>query len=94
MKRLRGRPLGNRQSPTCKDIAQVLQTFLDGELDETDIGAVQHHLDACRDCGLEADTYTAVKESLAARRRDIDPEVLERLRAFGSDVSRHRADQV
>jgi len=86
MKRLRGRPFGNRSNPSCKDVAQVLQTYLDGEIDDRDLEAVKQHLDKCRDCGLEAETYTAVKSGLAAQSVAIAPDVMDRLRDFADNL--------
>lgn len=73
--------------PSCKEIADVLQSFLDGELDSSDIPIVEAHLDACRDCGLEAETYEAVKVSLTKHRVSIDADVLARLRDFGAQLT-------
>jgi len=73
--------------PSCKEIADVLQSFLDGELEKSDIPTVKAHLDACRDCGLEAETYEAVKASLAAHRVSVDAHVLHRLRDFGAKLT-------
>lgn len=50
---------------SCRRIAKRLQTFLDGELDTASAATVARHLEACRRCGLEVDTYTRVKASLA-----------------------------
>jgi len=86
MKRLRGRPFGNRTNPSCKDVAEVLQSYLDGEIDERDLAVVEQHLDMCRDCGLEADTYRAVKQGLARQRIAIAPDVMERLRDFADNL--------
>lgn len=86
MKKLRGRPFGNRNNPSCKDVALVVQSYLDGELDNTDIAAVERHLDACRDCGMEAEMYETLKARIHARRRDVDPEIVDRLHAFTASM--------
>jgi len=76
-----------RYAVTCGEIAQVLQTYLDGQVDEISAFRVARHLEACRRCGLEADTYLAIKEALARRVTDLDEGALARLRAFGSRLA-------
>ncbi len=68
---------------TCAEVAAVLQTYLDGGTDDLTARRVRRHLDRCRRCGLEAETYQAIKEALARHDRDIEAETLERLKAFG-----------
>jgi anti-sigma factor RsiW len=63
----------------------VLQSYLDGQVDEVTARRVARHLEVCRRCGLEVETYTRIKESLA-RRGGVDPEAVERLRAFGAQL--------
>ncbi len=66
----------------CREVARVLQTYLDRELDEHTSRKVSHHLEDCRRCGLEASTYRELKKRLSDMRRPVDPEVVERLRDF------------
>lgn len=68
---------------TCAEVAAVLQQFLDGQVDDVTTRRVRRHLEACRRCGLEAGTYTAIKDALARRRPAVDDDSLERLREFG-----------
>ena len=56
-----------------------------GELDESDLERVSSHLEACRDCGLEAETYRAIKAAVA-RLEKPDAATLERLRQFAEAV--------
>jgi ribosomal protein L13E len=66
----------------------MLQRFLDGELDGTDeIESLAHHLEECKRCGLEADTYRRIKETLEQRRIDVPPESVARLREFGERLA-------
>jgi anti-sigma factor (TIGR02949 family) len=71
----------------CAEVARVLQHYLDGQADELTTRRVRRHLEACRRCGLEADTYRAIKDALARRRSAIDPRSVERLRAFAADLA-------
>jgi len=69
---------------SCPEVGRLLQRFLDGELDDgNSIAALADHLEECRRCGLEADTYRAIKAVLADHRPDLEPESVERLREFG-----------
>jgi len=67
----------------CAEVAAVLQQFLDGQVDDLTTQRVRRHLEACRRCGLEAETYTAIKDALARRRPVPDDDAVERLRTFG-----------
>lgn len=87
MRKLRGRPFGNRENPSCKDVATVLQSYLDGELEEADIPTVERHLDACRDCGMESEMYDTIKSRIAARSVAVDPAIIDRLQAFTSSIT-------
>lgn len=73
---------------TCAEVAAVLQPFLDGQVDDVTMQRVRRHLDACRRCGLEAETYTAIKDALARRRPVVDDDAVRRLREFGRDLSK------
>lgn len=70
----------------CASAAARLQEFLDAELTDDVADRVSEHLDACVDCGLEADTYRAVKTSLARGQRPSEA-TLERLRAFAAELT-------
>lgn len=72
---------------TCAEVARVLQSYLDGQVDEMTARRVARHLEACRRCGLEAHTYEAIKQALARRRTDVDADALERLRSFAERLA-------
>ena len=76
-----GRPGGGPLN--CHQVSELLQSFLDGEIDAVRADRIAAHLDDCRRCGLEAETYEHIKSSLAARRPEVPDESVERLRAFG-----------
>ncbi|GIU89782.1 MAG: hypothetical protein KatS3mg010_0881 [Acidimicrobiia bacterium] len=46
------------------------------------------HLEACRRCGLEAETYERIKSTLAAQRPEMPADSVERLREFGERLIR------
>lgn len=72
---------------TCKEVGLRIQSYLDGELDEARLEGIRSHLAACFDCGLEADTFRAIKEQLADSSGPTDPAVLDRLRRFSERIS-------
>lgn len=72
----------------CQAVAEVLQSYLDGEIDAADSDTVAEHLEACRDCGLEASTYARIKAALAQPSpAEVDPAAVERLRSFGRELA-------
>lgn len=72
----------------CNQVGEVLQHYLDGQIDADTARRIEDHLEACRICGMEADTYERIKAVLAARRADVPPESIDRLRAFGERLVR------
>lgn len=78
---------GGQNEASCAEVAAVLQQFLDGEVDDVTTQRVRRHLDACRRCGLEAETYTAIKDALARRRPAVEDDTFRRLREFGRELS-------
>jgi predicted anti-sigma-YlaC factor YlaD len=72
---------------TCHEVGRVLQRYLDEELDQARVKKAASHLEHCRRCKMEADTYARIKQSLArvARQGLVHPEdqlLIERLRRF------------
>jgi len=72
---------------TCAEVAEVLQSYLDGQVDDLTAQRVQRHLEHCRRCGLEADTYEAIKDAVGRRAPQVGPDALERLRRFGQRLA-------
>jgi RNA polymerase sigma-70 factor (ECF subfamily) len=56
---------GRVEMRTCDEVGRILQTYLDGERDEAGVAKVTAHFEHCRRCGMVADTYERIKESLA-----------------------------
>jgi anti-sigma factor RsiW len=86
--RLRERVVGMR---TCHDVGRILQQYLDEDLDQAQVKKVAAHLEHCRRCGMEAETYVRIKESLArvASQGLVHPEdqlSIERLRRFADTL--------
>lgn len=72
----------------CMATMRVLQTYLDGSLDEVAARRVAEHLEDCRRCGLEAEVYQEIKTALGEQNRTVDPRTIERLRHFGEQLAR------
>ncbi len=71
----------------CQKVAGILQACLDGEADQAAAQRVAQHLDACRECGLDANTYLAIRSVLAATGRvPADGQALDRLRHFADEL--------
>ena len=70
----------------CQRVGRVLQSYLDGQVDDVTAQRVRHHLEACRRCGLEAHVYDELKQALARRAIDLDPSAVERVKSFGRDL--------
>lgn len=66
----------------CRRVKPLLQPFLDGELGEDDAILVSRHVDACRRCGLAADTFREIKAGLARLGDEPDRETVQRLERF------------
>lgn len=76
----------------CRQVAKVLQTYLDGEADLHTAHLVHDHLEECRRCGLEAATYQAIKAAIPVAAAsstpvEVDPQALERLRQFAERLA-------
>ncbi|MEL6982250.1 MAG: zf-HC2 domain-containing protein [Actinomycetota bacterium] len=75
-----------RRTPSCDEIMEVLQAYLDGEVDVETARKVAGHLEDCAACSHESDVYDRIKTTLSSRRRDIDPNVRAALEAFSQDL--------
>ena len=75
---------GSRDVASCRQAGRALQAYLDGALDAGSARRVSRHLETCRRCGLEAETYAAIKATLARGGREVDPHVVSRLQDFGA----------
>lgn len=73
---------------SCHQVGELLQHYLDGELDPARSQRLAAHLEDCRRCGLEADTYERIKHSLAQQRPEVSPDSLARLHEFGTRLAR------
>ena len=72
----------------CREVGRVLQSYLDGDVESDFADKIAAHLEKCKDCGLEYETYSRIKDSLAGQSNDeIDADAIARLRDFGRDLT-------
>lgn len=76
-----------RVPPDCREVADVLQAYLDGELPESKTHVVAEHLEHCERCGIEAEVYEEVKRSLAELATPPDRDAVARLRSFAEGLT-------
>jgi anti-sigma factor RsiW len=76
-----------RRQLSCEEVGQLLQTYLDDELDRDAAHKVEHHLEDCVRCGLETEAYEALRASLQRIGTEPDPATVARLRAFGQRLA-------
>jgi anti-sigma factor RsiW len=72
----------------CREVATFLQRYLDREVDDRTLRRVAAHLEDCRRCGLEANTYRALKQALA-RHTAPPADALARLHRFADQLLAH-----
>lgn len=64
----------------CMRVRPLLQSYLDGELDEEQGAAmVARHLRACQRCGIAADSIEALKRQVARFRREPSEAEIQRI---------------
>ena len=69
---------------SCARVQDLVQSYIDGELEDgPERERLVAHLEMCRLCGVEAETYERIKASLAA---DSPPESLDRLTHFAASI--------
>jgi anti-sigma factor RsiW len=71
----------------CREVGQLLQHYLDGCVDSDRARRIADHLDECRRCGLDADSYQQIKASLGRQRIDVPADSVERLRRFSERLA-------
>ena len=82
------RLVGDKDVASCREATRLLQSVLDGQTDEQTHTRVLRHLEACKRCGLEAETYRAIKESLATQFSEpADPQAVADLVDFGRNLT-------
>ncbi len=78
---------GMRDRMECMRVNPLLQAYLDGELGEDDARRVSRHLDACRRCGLAAETFRDIKAAVSRLGDEPDRDAVQRLRRFAEGLT-------
>ncbi|NQU37503.1 MAG: zf-HC2 domain-containing protein, partial [Actinobacteria bacterium] len=83
------RLVGDNDVASCREATRLLQSALDGQTDENTQNRVLRHLEACKRCGLEAETYRAIKGSLTTQFSEPgDSQAAADLVEFGRSLTR------
>jgi len=85
--------VGTKDMASCRQVGRLLQSYLDGEVDDLTARRVARHLDLCRRCGLEASTYAEIKKALARRGTPVPGDAHERLLRFAEHLMDTPPDQ-
>lgn len=80
-----GFPLG--RSMHCDVVMDVLQSYLDGEIDVGAARKVARHLGRCSGCAVESEVFAGIQRHLADRPFEFDPEIRARLESFGRSLA-------
>jgi anti-sigma factor RsiW len=72
---------------TCKDLAELLIDYVDGELADEQAALIREHLAFCQPCSCYIETYK-ITILITRKLPSVEPplEVLERLRAAAEEV--------
>lgn len=77
-----------KSSPTnCREVGRVLQHYLDNDMDPEWAARVAEHLEACKDCGMEEETYQEITLALSRQRPAVHDDAVSRLREFGRSLT-------
>ncbi len=67
----------------CRDLVDLLEQYLEGELDPVTADALERHLAGCRPCTAFLHTYrSTVRTTRRLREDQLPPELRERLLTF------------
>lgn len=77
LKRLR-----RQKGYSCHEVLEVLQSYIDGEVDEATAQKVAKHLDMCTGCTHEADVFRKIEAAVFAKAEPIDPAIIDSLTQY------------
>jgi len=82
-----------RRGPSCTEVLEQLQAYLDGEIEAGPARRIASHLQRCDSCEGESLVFVQIKVSLTRVRREVDTEVLDALAKYGSRLMQNEFDQ-
>lgn len=71
----------------CREVRRLMQAFLDGELSAREMDRVAAHVEDCRPCGIDSETYRRIKADLARLRVAPDRSAVARLERFVDELT-------
>ncbi len=81
--------------PTCLDALDLLEPYVDGDLEPAEAGRLRSHLASCPACAAELALAQRIQAELRALPQlDCPPEIVERVRRQGSQVLPFRSPAV
>jgi anti-sigma factor RsiW len=83
----RSRSRRHKPEVNCREVGKVLQSYLDDDVEADFADKIAKHLEACKECGLEVETYRQIKTALAAKLPEVDTAAIARLRSFGDQLT-------
>ncbi len=81
------RLLRRNKGYSCHQVLEVMQAYIDGEVDEQVALNVVEHLEMCSQCAHEVDLFKRIQASVRERADEIDPRIIERLTAYAQELS-------
>ena len=75
-----------RKDLSCQEVMEVLQAYLDGEVDASVARSVAAHLSKCPLCEGESQVYDRIRASLSHRQVAVDPDVMAALNDFSHQL--------
>lgn len=76
-----------RRGMSCSQVEEVMQQYLDNELEPSEVPKVLAHLEACKDCGLEAELYTRIQNSLHEHQAAPSADSMDKIRALARELA-------
>jgi len=73
---------------SCRKALKLMQSYLDGEVEEKLALKVAKHLNACKDCDEESLVYKKIKASLANRPPHVSQDIIDSLTDFTQNLSK------
>jgi hypothetical protein len=71
----------------CYDALDLIEPFVDGDLEPAEAGRLRSHLESCRSCAAELALAERIQAELRALpQHDCPPEIVERVRREGAQI--------
>lgn len=81
------RLLRRNKGYSCHQVLEVMQSYIDGEVDEKTALNVVEHLEMCERCAHEVHLFRRIQNAVREQADEIDPRIVERLEAYALELS-------